>query len=164
MCYRDKGDPDPLESTVFCPSSQADPGKGVVFGVIGGTPSNPRVSYLALPLPVTRELLALADPVRPTEVFRIGAPCARNGCQHYDGNRCGLVQQIVAAISPVVTAPPPCRLRSRCRWWHEEGNAACTRCPLVVTEQPNPTPEMARAATPRRGQSAKHETGNADKK
>lgn len=133
---------------LFCPSAQPDVGEGLVFGVVGGTPNDPRVSYLESPLPVTPELLELSEPVHPTEVFRFGAPCAQNGCQHYDGHRCGLIQQIVAGIPPVASTLAPCRLRPRCRWWHEEGAAACGRCPLVVTEQPNPSPEMARAAMP----------------
>lgn len=127
--------------------------QGVVFGVVGGTASDPRVAYLESPLPVTRDLLALAEPARPAEVFRIGAPCARHQCQHYDGSHCGLIKQIVAGVPPVVSRQPACRLRPRCRWWHEEGAAACARCPLVVTEQPNPSGEMVRAAIPRSGAS-----------
>jgi hypothetical protein len=136
------------DSGLFCPSAQPDLTDGVVFGVIGGTAEEPRVSYLAEPLPVTPELLALAEPAHATEVFRMGAPCAREGCQHYDGSRCNLVRQIIAGIPVAVEAPPPCRLRPRCRWWHQEGPAACVRCPLVATEQPNPTEAMALAAQP----------------
>jgi len=136
------------ETVLFCPSAQPDVGGGVVVGVVGGTPREPRVVYLADPVPVTAELLALAAPVHPTEVFRMAAPCAGAGCQHYDGARCTLIQRIVAGIPAVASTPPPCGLRRRCRWWHEEGAAACTRCPLIVTEQPNPTPTMAQVARP----------------
>jgi hypothetical protein len=135
---------------LFCPSAQPDLHRGVVVGVVGGTPREPRVVYLADPVPVTTELLDLARPVHPTEVFRMGAPCAGTGCRHYDGARCTLVRRVVAEIPAVASTPPPCRLRPRCRWWHEEGAAACTRCPLIVTEQPNPTPAMAHAARPDR--------------
>jgi hypothetical protein len=145
----DEEDQKPGAPVYFCPSAQPDVQNGLVFGVVGGTPGDPRVSYLESPLPVTPELLGLSEPVHPTEVFRFGAPCAQSGCQHYDGNHCGLIQQIVVGIPPVASTLVPCRLRPRCRWWHEEGAAACIRCPLVVTQQPNPSPEMARAALPR---------------
>jgi hypothetical protein len=148
MASGDKGDSESNDPGLFCPSARADMRQAVVFGVVDGSPNDPRVSYLASPLPVTPELLALAEPARPAEVFRIGAPCAQHRCQHYDGSRCGLIQQIVAEVPAVASRQPPCRLRPRCRWWHEEGIAACTRCPLVVTEQPNPSREMARAAVP----------------
>ena len=41
-----------------------------VLGVVGGTPEQPRLAYLAEPRPVTEELLALSVPVLPTAVFR----------------------------------------------------------------------------------------------
>jgi hypothetical protein len=136
------------ESAQFCPSAQPDMPDGVVFGIVRGTANEPRVTYLADPLPVTAEVLALAEPVHPTEVFRIGARCARHGCQHYDGERCRLVQQLVEQIPPAASQPPACRLRPRCRWWLEQGTSACLRCPVIVTEQPNPTEVMAAAAKP----------------
>lgn len=136
------------EDGMFCPSAQPDVEHGVLFGVVGGSPSEPRVAYLADPVPVTRTLLQLAAPVRPTEVFRMGAPCARGGCQHYTGSRCGLVRQLVEGVEPVTDEIPPCRLRPRCRWWREEGAAACHRCPMIVTELPNPTQQLADAARP----------------
>lgn len=146
-------DPQSDEAELYCPSARAEMDQAVIFGVVGGTASAPSVSYLDSLLAATPDLLALAEPVHPTEVFRIGAPCARKGCQHYDGARCALIQRIVDEIPPgVAPVPPPCRLRPRCRWWHEEGIEACIRCPLIVTEQPNPTPEMAKAARPRPAQ------------
>jgi hypothetical protein len=138
----------PVEDGAFCPSAQPDLDQGVVFGVVGGSASEPRVAYLTDPVPVTRTLLQLAAPAHPTEVFRMGAPCARGGCQHYTGSRCGLVRQLVEGVEPVADEIPPCRLRPRCRWWREEGAAACRRCPMIVTELPNPTPQLTRAARP----------------
>jgi hypothetical protein len=136
------GAPDPP----YCPSAQPDMAGSVVFGVVGGTVEQPRVAYLAEPLPVTPELLALADPVEPAEVFRFGAPCAESACRHFDGTRCRLVEALVAEVEPVVAALPPCRLRAQCRWWREEGPEACRRCPLIVTSSWNPGPELAHAA------------------
>jgi hypothetical protein len=137
--------------TPFCPSAQPEMADSVVFGVVAGTVEEPRVRYLAEPLPVTEKLLSLTGPVKPTEVFRFAAPCAGRGCQHFNGNICGLVARIVALVPPVVNELPPCQLRLKCRWWKEEGGAACGRCPLVVTENYRPTEPLRLAADPKAG-------------
>jgi len=134
--------------TPFCPSAQPDMPESVVFGVVGGTASDPRLRYLAEPLPATAELLSLAAPAEPTEVFRFGARCAEGHCQHFDGAHCRLGAKLVAEVRAVAAVAPPCRLRSRCRWWLEQGVQACLRCPLVVTTTHNPSTEVRRAALP----------------
>lgn len=139
---------EPDEAPPFCPSAQPDMPQSVIFGVVGGTASNPRLRYLAEPLPTTPELLALAEPAEPTEVFRFGAICAQRHCQHFDGAHCMLGAKLATEVSPVTTVPPPCRLRSRCRWWQEQGVEACLRCPVVVTKTPNPSGEVRQAALP----------------
>jgi hypothetical protein len=136
--------PDPLS----CPSAQPGMDGSVVFGVVGGTPERPLVSYLSEPQPVTPELLDLAGPVEPMEVFRFAAPCAESACQHFDGSRCRLAQRIVTIVPEAVRRLPPCRIRTTCRWWHEQGAAACFRCPVVVTSDHRPTPELRVAADP----------------
>ena len=106
----------------------------VVFGLVRGTVDEPRVFPLAKPQPVTPELLALAAPVRPTEVFRFAAPCAGTACSHFDGAKCQLAGRFVKLLPPVTATLPPCHLRTNCRWWRQEGRAACLRCPQLVTE------------------------------
>ncbi len=119
---------------ITCPS--AHPGEGsVVFGVVIKTETDRRVGYLNEAKPATPETLALAGPVRPTEVFRIAAPCATHACKHYDGKDCTLARRIVQRLEPVVSGLPPCRIRSTCRWFHQEGKNACLRCPQVITDR-----------------------------
>lgn len=120
--------------TLFCPSAPAEIAGSVVFGVVGGSVAEPRVGYLVETVPVTQEVLAIASPVKPTEVFRFAAPCATNLCQHFDGAQCRLAQRVVNLLPTAVAGLPPCRIRSRCRWWQQEGKAACVRCPQIVTE------------------------------
>lgn len=131
----------------WCPSARPDFGS-VVFAVRTDDAEHHGVRYLSQALPVTQEILDLADPVDPREVFRFGAPCATTGCVHFTGSRCSLVQRIVEQTAPAVDELPPCRLRARCRWFAEEGGAACLRCPVILTLQPAPDPELARAAAP----------------
>jgi hypothetical protein len=36
-------------------------------------------------------------------------------------------------MPPVVEALPPCIIRKECRWYSQEGQVACTRCPGITT-------------------------------
>lgn len=136
------------EPARLCPSAQPDLEDAIVFGVVGGTARDPMVLYLSEPQPVTPELLDLASPVRPTEVFRFAAPCAESGCQHFDGTMCRLGQKLVESVPAVVQRLPRCRLRPNCRWFHEQGGEACLRCPLVVTTHYQPSTALREAADP----------------
>jgi len=120
----------------------------VIFGVVGGTVEEPRVGYLDEPRPASPELLALSGPVKATEVFRFAAPCAGTSCRHFDGADCRLAAKIVERVPVVVEILPACRIRPGCRWWLQEGAAACLRCPVVVTENYQPSEELRRAADP----------------
>jgi len=97
-----------------------------------------RFSFLGkLSIPVTEELLALSGPAKPTQIFRIAAPCAGGSCKHFKDNNCSLAKRIVEGIAPVVNGLPPCQIRSTCRWFRQEGREACFRCPQVVTDKSN---------------------------
>ena len=134
-----------------CPSARPEMEGSVVFGVVtmtGERPGESRVGYLEKTLPVTEEILALSGPVLPTEIFRFGAPCAGQACQHFDGSHCRLAQRIVGVLPIVADDLPPCRLRPTCLWWQQEGRAACLRCPQIVSQSYDPTEELRRAAMP----------------
>lgn len=133
----------------LCPSAQPDMASSVAFGVIQGTVEEPRLVHLTRVLPVTNELLALSGPVAPTEVFRFAAPCAGHSCQHFDGKDCRLVKRIVQILPSSTSELPSCSLRPTCRWWQQEGKAACMRCPQIVTETYAPSEDLMRAANPK---------------
>ena len=137
--------------TTLCPSARPELADSVVFGVLSGTVEEPRVAYLKQRQPVTDELIAQASPVTPTEVFRTAAPCAESGCQHFDGKDCRLAMRIVDKLPAVVEELPPCSIRASCRWWQQEGKAACMRCPQVITDSYNPSELMREVATPTAG-------------
>ncbi len=82
----------------FCPSAEPEMAGSMVLGVVEGTVDEPRVGYLAEPLPVTDRVLALSRPVEPTEIFRFAAPCANSACQHFDGSHCLLATRIVQLL------------------------------------------------------------------
>jgi hypothetical protein len=132
----------------LCPSAQPETEGSVIFGVIGGTVEDPRLAYFVEPQAVTDELLALANPVTPTEVFRFAAPCAGSACQHFDGSNCRLATKIVQLLPEAVKELPPCRLRLHCRWWQQEGKAACMRCSQIVTKTYHSSEQLHQAAEP----------------
>jgi hypothetical protein len=124
---------------IDCPSAPADGDGAHVYGVVTGAPEARRIAYLTQSRPLTPELVALAGDAKPTEIYRIAAPCMNGGCRHFAGNTCTLAQRVVAFMEPVVNSLPPCRIRRTCRWFHQEGKAACLRCPQVVTERRDAT-------------------------
>lgn len=132
----------------FCPSAQPDWKDSVAIGVVGGAADNPKVTHFRNTLPVTEDLLALTTPVTPGEVVRFAAPCLRSGCVHFEHDQCSLAGRIVRLLPEVTARLPICPIRPRCRWWQQEGKAACARCPQVVTDNYNPSREMREAANP----------------
>jgi hypothetical protein len=132
----------------LCPSAQPDWKGAMVIGVVGGSADDPRVRPLEHPLPVTQELLELAEPVQPTEVFRFAAPCRCNGCGHFSDSRCGLAAKVVRMTAPATDELPACDIRPRCRWFAQEGREACMRCPRVATHDANIPAELRQAADP----------------
>jgi hypothetical protein len=104
-----------------------------ILGVVNWEESTPTLQYLNEPLPATPEVLSLAAPLKPTEVFRLAATCAEHKCPHYDGADCRLASRIVHILPAVTSTLPPCIIRRDCRWYSQEGAAACRRCPEITT-------------------------------
>jgi hypothetical protein len=121
-----------------------------VFGVRRAGPDGARTAYLDRPVEATAEVLALAGPVVPTQVLRLAATCEESRCSHFDGTDCRLASQIVQLLPPVVAVLPRCAIRADCRWFAQEGRAACLRCPQVVTEMADAPEPLKQAARPHR--------------
>jgi hypothetical protein len=58
------------------------------------------------------------------------------------------VTRIARYPHPVVKALPVCTIRAECRWFAQEGRAACERCPQVVTEVHQPSELQTAVALP----------------
>lgn len=119
----------------MCPSVPPWYEDSVAFGIVAGSVAEPEMVLLTEPQPVTEELLALAEPAHPTEVFRFAGPCAGAKCLHFDKatTRCRLVEKTVRWAPVAVDKLAACPIRSSCKWWKQEGRAACERCPQVAT-------------------------------
>lgn len=130
----------------MCPSAQPEMREARVLGVVGGTPEAPLVGYLNEAVPVTAEVLALSGDAHPADVMRFAARCEESKCCHFDGKNCNLATRIVQILPAVVEVLPACLIRPECRWYLQEGRAACLRCPQVVTRNYSPDADMVRAA------------------
>jgi hypothetical protein len=137
-----------VEGTTLCPSARPESMDGLVFGIVGGTATEPRLTYLKQPLSMTNELISRAGSVTPAEIFRTAASCAERSCQHFNGKDCRLVMRIIEKFPAVVEQLPPCSVRRDCRWWKQEGKAACVRCPQIVTDNYAPSEQLRQVANP----------------
>lgn len=132
-------------TALACPSAPPDWEGARVFGVVTGTVDRPQVRYFE-PRELTQELLDLAAPAHPTEVFRFTAPCREGACRFFRDGCCGVGKAATSTLEAGDGEPlPRCGIRPDCRWWHEQGPAACRRCALVVTEDPARPEDFARA-------------------
>jgi hypothetical protein len=138
----------PADPATSCPSAQPDMEGARVFGLVTGTPEEPRIAFLKKDAVVTRAMMARLDGLDPTHVFRFAARCEESRCVHFDGARCQLARRIVDQLDPVVDALPPCLIRPTCRWHAEQGAAACHRCPQVTTMVPRAEERLSQAAMP----------------
>jgi len=116
--------------------------RAMVLGVVQHDGPRPVVEYLNARVPATPEILALAAPLKPTEVFRLAATCAEHKCPHFDGADCRLATRVAKMLPPVVDSLPPCTIRKECRWFAQEGAAACMRCPEITTISYDLSPQV----------------------
>jgi hypothetical protein len=121
-------------------------GDAQVLGVVSRDGAAPRLAYLDQPMTATPDILALAAPVAVSEVFRLSARCEESKCMHFDGARCQLAARIAKLLPEVVDTLPACNIRPDCRWFRQEGPAACKRCPQIVTGNPEADDVLQRVA------------------
>ena len=130
----------------LCPSAQPGMDRCQVLGVVQRDGPAPILEYLNEHVPASPEILAMSAPLKPTEVFRLAATCAEGKCPHFDGSNCQLATRIVQILPAVVDALPPCRIRRECRWFSQEGGAACKRCPEITTISYDLSPQILAAS------------------
>ncbi|MFI6759000.1 hypothetical protein ACIBF5_07620 [Micromonospora sp. NPDC050417] len=124
---------DPSER--MCPSTPKA-NATVFLGMI--TPAG-RVAYVTPPLAAEVALAGLPDPTEATESrYRLAGPCVTSSCGFWTGDHCGLGERLVASYQetgvPDEAALPRCAIRRTCRWYAEQGPAACPACSHVVTD------------------------------
>lgn len=135
-------------SPLSCPSAQPGQTARAVIGVVGRKGGRPHVSMLPQSISLDSVAHLIPDSIPVTEVLRLGAPCAERHCSHFYNQRCTLASRIVSRLPAVVDRLVPCALRPSCRWWRQEGPAACHRCPQIVTEPLHASEVMRELAIP----------------
>jgi hypothetical protein len=135
-------------SRLSCPSAQAHQTASAVIGVVSRQDGKPQVTLLPQPVSLQSVAHLIPDTIPVTEVLRLAAPCAERHCSHFNDHHCTLASRIVSRLQAVVDRLSPCALRPSCRWWHQEGPAACHRCPQIVTEPFRTSDLMRELATP----------------
>ena len=136
------------ETPLICPSAQPDMAEARIFGVVAGSPEEPRVAYLKQGATISGEMLEQLGDLKPTQVFRYAARCEGSACAQYDKGCCSLGRRIAERLAPVTDSLPSCQIRQGCRWFAEIGGAACLRCPQVLTVVPADQGELASIARP----------------
>ncbi len=116
-----------------CPSAPHQHPEASLFGVVLEDESGPRVSYLEKDARMPDRIDVNALGVDPGHALRFSAPCAKSSCGQWNDGGCRLGKDIAEKLAPVVDVAPACKLRATCRWFDENGVAACLRCPQVTT-------------------------------
>ncbi|WP_075835836.1 hypothetical protein [Deinococcus marmoris] len=117
----------------LCPSSRCEDGN-LLIGIVTGTGL---ISLLPDALEVDAEFNRIAREGRaPEQRFRFASPCLGNGCQQWNGSRCGVIDEAIALapIQEAAVSMPTCAIRAQCRWFKQQGVQACGVCPLVITD------------------------------
>jgi hypothetical protein len=114
---------------LLCPSYVAKPGASL-FGIVQ---ADGKVDYLPEPIQIDKTFVEEAKKGRPAEErFRFAGNCAKGGCHQWDGHECGLVGKIVKALDRVEDGLQACAIRSKCRWFAQEGAKACANCNEII--------------------------------
>ena len=125
--------PEPTQAPPkLCPSARCEPG-AILLGMVG---QDDQVAYITPAMRVTERFVEIAQAKgRPEERFRFAQPCACDGCGHWQDERCGVADTLVALCEPAEAEHlPKCSIRADCRWFDQRGVEACRICPLVVRD------------------------------
>jgi hypothetical protein len=133
---------------IVCPSARPEDPRAVVIGVVHSDDTAKTVEMLPVALPLATFIDLIPGTLRSTEVVRLSAPCVRGACAHFVTDRCSLAERVTTQLEPVSDRLAPCVIRPTCRWFLQEREAACFRCPAVVTEPFLVDPAMVAVARP----------------
>jgi hypothetical protein len=128
----------PADRRTLCPSARNASGASL----IGAVDAAGRVVFLGAPRILDPAESSWLDSQGGEAAFRFAGACLTAGCPRWHGS-CEVGAVVAAAVAEAGTATtrlPACGIRARCRWWHDQGPAACAGCAYVVTDQPRRLP------------------------
>jgi hypothetical protein len=116
----------------LCPNALPVVG-GLIIGVVN---EQDEVTLLPQPEVIDKEFYDTVIQNTGMDVqFRFSKPCIQGKCGHWTGHSCnvpGRVMQRVEARMVAEGTLPLCEIRPSCRWYTQEGPAACHICPIVI--------------------------------
>lgn len=119
-----------------CPSARCAPG-ATLIGVLG---HDGRIDHVRTPLVIDKDFVDRAEKAGSPEArLRFASNCETSGCAQWTGERCGVIDRVLELMEapdapPIAATPPPCVIRSSCRWHAQSGDAACLSCAYVITD------------------------------
>ena len=119
-------------ASLLCPSYASVPGALL----LGRLADDGTMGLLKSPIPVTAEFLeAIHSPERDVDsAWRFAGPCMQSACSRWESGGCQVAKQAVALPLPdgATETLPECGIREACRWFNQQGRAACAACVFVV--------------------------------
>jgi len=126
-----------------CPSASKHIPGSKVFGLIIDDPGLVRTAYLDSEAEEALASASLAADMHLDRTnARFSADCQEGKCGNFVDHRCKISRNLVDFLQPVVDALPRCTIRPTCRWFSEEREHACFRCPQVATISRQNKPEV----------------------
>lgn len=128
-----KADTGPAGKT--CPSTSCREG-ALLLAVMTQRGS---LAYIHPPTPVDAAFVA-REVARgnPDQRFRFAGPCIEDGCPQWAGTRCAIGDMAAKAVDLGMPTSrqhlPACSIRHSCRWYFQQGAAACAACPFIVAD------------------------------
>jgi hypothetical protein len=120
------------KNALTCPSAPPEQGS-VLLGIVAAPGE---IVYITPNPPVTGEMLSNFEKngIVPENRLRFAGPCMEHRCLQWAGTRCGLIDRVVDHFGPAdgEDALPKCGIRNTCRWFAQQGRAACEACPEII--------------------------------
>jgi len=121
-----------MKEPLLCPSAPVKKG----LDVFAYFDDKKDLQYLEETEPITVVMIDELKLSSTSTSLRAAMPCATKGCINWDGSRCSVPDQMNYLLKEKIKPNPilSCAIRTSCRWYAQEGIAACSICPLVVTD------------------------------
>jgi hypothetical protein len=127
------------KESLQCPSYIAKPGADL-FGIVG---KDGKVEYLDEPIKIDKTFVESAKEYEQNtgksaeERFRFSGKCIEGGCSQWSHEHasCSLVGKVIEAMNKKAEREElllPCAIRSKCRWFSQQGALACANCNEII--------------------------------
>jgi len=118
---------------ISCPSARCKPG-ATLLGVVreDGT-----IGFLPAGLEVDEDFVRIARQGRnPESRFRFADRCVELACHQWKDHHCTIPEKVRGRLEALPESGDlaDCAIRDHCRWYRQDGPAACGICPLVITD------------------------------